>query len=74
MAISESATLSQEGQFLFNMKEAEDVRIYANTALTVSMVKHIALQLGLKIKYDNQPVPGYVKTDIITLSTIVISF
>ena len=74
MAISESATLSQEGQFLFNMREAEDVRIYANTALTVTMVKHIALQMGLKIKYDNQPVPGYVKTDIITLSTIVISF
>jgi len=74
MAISESATLSQEAQFLFNMQEAEDVRIYANTALTVTMVKHIALQMGLKIKYDNQPVPGYVKTDIITLSTIVISF
>ncbi len=74
MAISESATISQEGQFLFNMKEAEDVRIYANTALTVTMVKHLALQMGLKIKYDNQPVPGYVKTDIITLSAIVISF
>ena len=73
-AISPSATLSQEAQFLFNMQQAQDVRIYADSALTVKMVKHIALQMGLKIKYDNSPVPGYVKTDIITLSTIVISF
>jgi len=73
-AISPSATFSQEAQFLFNMKRAQDARIYADSALTVKIVKHIALQMGLKIKYDNQPVPGYVKTDIITLSTIVISF
>jgi len=56
------------------MKRAQDARIYADSALTVKVVKHIAKQMGLKIKYDNQPVPGYVKTDIITLSTIVISF
>ena len=73
-AISPSATFSQEAQFLFNMERAKDARIYADSALTVNIVKHIALQMGLKIKYDNSPVPGYVRTDIITLSTIVISF
>lgn len=73
-AISPSATFSQDAQFLFNMEESQDIRIYANSALTVKIVKHIALQMGLKIKYDNLPVPGYIRTDIITLSTIVISF
>lgn len=69
--LSSSAELLHQENLLFNLKRLEGYRIQSLTSLSVAISEHFALKTSIQIFYENTPVPGYKKTDLFILSSIV---
>ncbi len=61
--LNKAAFFQQTGELLQNLKDGADTRINTETALVAPISSRIALKAGYVIHFDNQPEPGFKKTD-----------
>ena len=71
--ISKTAVFTEKLRFYPDFDETSAWRIASEAALKASLTGHLALQLGYDVRYSNQPVPGYDKTDTATTVSLVAS-
>ena len=72
--ISETALFGQDVETLFNLQQGQDVRLNTLTSLTVKLTDKLAFQTGFGVRFDNQPVAGFKKTDTTTQAGLVLNF
>ena len=72
--ITDKASLENETDTLLDLQMPERVRITSLTELEVGIVKHLAVSLGFKIRFDNRPVPTFKKLDTTSTAGIVVLF
>jgi len=46
-------------------------RFESETALQAAVNDHLALKAGVQVRYDNEPQPGFKKTDTTTTVSLV---
>lgn len=68
------AQFKQDVENLINLEDSEDVRINTLTSLTMKLTTKLAFQTGFGVRFDNQPVTGFKKTDTTTQAGLVFSF
>ena len=61
-------------EWVANLKTSEDQRINSETALTAPLSTQIGLRLSYLVRFDNQPEPGFKKTDRILTTGVQIAF
>ena len=61
--LNDRAYLQQLGEVLPNLKDSKDVRINSETSLVAPLSSRVALKVGYVVRFDNQPEPGFEKTD-----------
>lgn len=71
---SEAAVFAQDVESLFNLRQGEDIRLNTLTSVTVKLTDKVAFQTGFGVRFDNQPVAGFKKTDTTTQAGLVLSF
>jgi len=71
--LSETAAFTEKFRFYPDFDETSAWRIASETALKASLTGRLALQLGYDVRYSNQPVPGFDKTDTATTVSLVAS-
>jgi putative salt-induced outer membrane protein len=70
--ISEGSELNGQVTAYPDMKDTEDYRINANLALQAALNRHLALRLGYDIRYDNEPIRGFERTDSTSTASLVV--
>lgn len=70
--ISEGSELNGQVTAYPDMEDTEDYRINANLALQAALNRHLCLRLGYDIKYDNEPVRGFERTDTTSTAALVV--
>jgi putative salt-induced outer membrane protein len=58
-------------EYLQNVKEAENARLNFDTALTAQVNQDFSVATTVSVKYDNNPLPGVEKTDLIMALNLV---
>ncbi len=61
--LNAAAYFQQTGEVLQNLKDGADTRVNSETALVAPLSARIAFKAGYVIRFDNQPQPGFKKTD-----------
>jgi len=72
--LGEKAYFQQLGEVLPNFKTTDDVRINTESALVAPISSHIAFKAGYVIHWDNDPEPGFKKTDRYLTSGLQVVF
>jgi putative salt-induced outer membrane protein len=72
--LGEAAYFQQSGELLQNLREGTDTRINSDSELVAPLSSHIALKAGYVVQFDNQPQPGFKKTDRFFTSGLQIVF
>lgn len=72
LKISEGSELNGQVTAYPDMEEPDDYRLNANLALQAALNRHLALRLGYDIKYDNEPVRGFERTDSTSTASLVV--
>ena len=70
--ISEGSEINGQVTAYPDMEDTEDYRINANVALQAALNRHLGLRLGYDIKYDNEPIRGFERTDTISTAALVV--
>lgn len=70
--ISEGSELNGQVTAYPDLEDSEDYRINANLALQAALNRHLALRLGYDLKYDNEPVRGFERTDSTSTASLVV--
>lgn len=70
--ISESSELNGQVTAYPDMEDTGDYRINANLALQAALNRHLALRLGYDLKYDNEPIRGFERTDTTSTASLVV--
>lgn len=70
--ISEGSELNGQVTAYPDMEDTEDYRINANVALQAELNRHLCLRLGYDIKYDNEPIRGFERTDTTSTAALVV--
>jgi putative salt-induced outer membrane protein len=60
-------------ELLANMENSDDRRLNSETSLVAPLSKRIALKMVYAIRFDNQPEPGFKKTDRVFTTGIQIT-
>jgi putative salt-induced outer membrane protein len=71
--ISKTAVFTEKLRFYPDFDETSAWRVTSETALKAALTGHLALQLGYDVRYSNQPVPGFEKTDTATTISLIAS-
>lgn len=58
-------------EYLQNVTEAENARVNFDTALTAQLNQDFSVATTVSVKYDNNPLPGVEKTDLIMALNLV---
>jgi putative salt-induced outer membrane protein YdiY len=58
-------------EYLQNVQELKNARINADAALTAQVNEDFSIATTFSLKYDNNPLPGIEKTDVITALNLV---
>ena len=72
--ISNTAKLTEHLAAFPSFEDSNDYRIESDLAIQAAIAKQVALKLGYGVRYDNQPVPGFSKTDTVTSVSLVLSY
>ena len=70
--LSEGAELNGQVTAWPDLERSEDYRINANAALQAALNRHLALRLGYDLKYDNEPIRGFQRTDTTSTASLVV--
>jgi putative salt-induced outer membrane protein len=68
-----SASLSEALEWVANLKTSPDYRLNSETALTAPLSRQIALRVAYVIRFDNQPEPGFKKSDRILTTGVQVA-
>ena len=71
LALSESATLSQQVRYYPNLDDGSDWRADSITELTAALNRHFAVRLSHEIRYRNQPIGANDDTDTTSKASLV---
>jgi len=69
--VSESVKFGTGLEYLQNVTAAENARINFDAGLAVQLNQAFAVAVTLSLKYDNNPLPGVEKTDLVTALNLV---
>jgi putative salt-induced outer membrane protein YdiY len=58
-------------EYLQNIKDTENARINFDAALTTQLNDSFSVAMSFSVKFDNNPLPGVEKTDLITALNLV---
>lgn len=72
--ISTWATFTQDVENLVNVEDGEDYRLNTLSSLIMKLTDKLAFKAGFGIRFDNQPVTGFKKTDTTTQAGLVVNF
>lgn len=72
--LNKVAYLQQLGEVLQNLEDSQDTRVNSETALVAPLSARVAFKAGYVVKYDNQPEPGFKKTDRYLTSGLQVVF
>lgn len=70
--ISEGSEINGQVTAYPDMEDTEDYRINANVAVQAALNRHLCLRLGYDIKYDNEPIRGFERTDTTSTAALVV--
>lgn len=70
--ISEGSELNSQVTAWPGLESSEDYRINANAGLQAALNRHLAIRLGYDVKYDNEPVRGFQRTDTTSTASLVL--
>jgi putative salt-induced outer membrane protein YdiY len=59
---------------LENVEDGHDVRVNSDTEIRAGIIKHLAVVTAFRIRFDNQPVPGFKKLDTITDVSLALTY
>ena len=69
-----STAFTQAVEWVTNLEDTDDQRLFSETALTAPISKQIALKATYTIRFDNQPEPGFQDTDRVFTTGLQIVF
>ncbi len=72
--MTDKASLENETDNLFDMTNSDNINILSQTKLKVEIVKHLALSVGFKLRFDNTPVPTFRKWNTTSTTGVTILF
>jgi len=68
-----TSSISEAVEWIANLKTSDDYRLNSETALTAPVSRQIALRVSYLIRFDNQPEPGFKKSDRILTTGVQIA-
>jgi len=71
--LSDTAAATGQGIFYPNFDETDDWRAEAAVGVQATLTDLLSLKFGWELRYDNQPVAGFTKTDTVTLASLVLT-
>jgi putative salt-induced outer membrane protein len=69
-----TTAFAQTLEWVANLETTADQRLTSETAMTAPISRQIALRVSYLIRFDNQPEPGFEKTDRILTTGIQVAF
>lgn len=72
-AFTSSAFGQETIELLANLEHSADRRVNSETALVAPLSKHVALKVAYGIRFDNEPEPGFKKTDTVFTTGVQIA-
>jgi putative salt-induced outer membrane protein len=72
--LGEKAFLQQTVEALPNLEDSDDLRVNTETSLVAPLSSSISLKLAYAVRFDNQPEPGFRKTDRMFTSGVQVVF
>lgn len=69
--VTDAAKFSTGLEYLQNVTDTKNLRVNFDAALAVQLNQDFALATTVSIRYDNNPLPGVEKTDLITALNLV---
>jgi len=73
-SFTEKSYVYQTLEWLANLKDGQDQRLNSETGLVAPVVAAVAIKATYLIRYDHEPVPGYLTTDRTLTTGIQITF
>ncbi len=73
-ALSPTANVSQDLEYLGNFQHPAGYRINAETALVTSISTHFSLKASYQWKYSNSPGADFNKTDTMTAMALIVNY
>ncbi|HTR19948.1 MAG TPA: DUF481 domain-containing protein [Gemmatimonadales bacterium] len=73
-SFAEKSYAYQSLEWLANLKDGQDQRVNSETGLVAPVVAAVAIKVTYLIRYDHEPVPGYLTTDRTLTTGIQITF
>jgi len=61
--LSETAHVEALGELLPNLEDSDDVRANGEVSLVAPLSSRVALKAAYRVRWDNQPAPGFKDTD-----------
>lgn len=71
---NDNVSFFQSVNALENVEDGHDVRINSDTEIKAGVTKHFAVVTAFRLRFDNQPVPGFKKLDTITDVSLAATF
>ncbi len=72
--ISETASFSQDAEYLANFKNKDDFRVNTETALLAALSAHLSLKVSYLWKHVGEPPLGRVRNDTTTMIALVATY
>lgn len=70
--LSENAEAVAKAVYYPNFDDSEDYRLEGEVGVQANLNSRWALKAGYQVRYDNQPVPGFERTDTTTTASLVL--
>lgn len=70
--LSPTAELTGQTTWLPDLEESDDYRLHGQVSVQAALNKHLGLRVGYDVKYDNEPVRGFQRTDTSTTASLVL--
>ena len=69
-----SPTAELDGQLIAypDLEDSDDYRIDGRLSVQASLNRHLSIRFGYDLKYDNEPVPGFQRTDSTSTASLVV--
>jgi putative salt-induced outer membrane protein YdiY len=71
---SDTAEITDEARILFSLSDGNDWRAGNNATVSAKLTTIFSLKVSNTIRFVNQPVPGFLKTDTVTAIALVAKF
>lgn len=74
LRLSETAEFAQEGEYIYEFIDSDAYRLSSLTSLKTAINSHFAVKLSYEVNLDNDPPPGFTKTDTTTSAALVATY